>query len=131
MQQGLDNLIATTEAESKVNKAALVAKHIIMVQELVMEASKTVTFSAQVAARSKAALVEGKARTAKVGFSKHTFINWLRTTSRSKIIMSLKNALKTAKSPINVPELEDNTGAGGGATTETQAPEFNVVVNLV
>ena len=68
LQQGLDNLIATTEAESKVNKAALVAKHIIMVQELVMEASKTVTFSAQVAARSKAALVEGKARTAKVGF---------------------------------------------------------------
>ena len=41
--------------------------------------------------------------------------------------MSLKNALKTAKSPINVYDLEDNTGAGGGATTETQAPEFNVV----
>ena len=53
LQRGLDNLIATTEAESKVNKAALVAKHIIMAQELIMEASKTVTFSAQVAADQK------------------------------------------------------------------------------
>lgn len=127
LQRGLDNLIATTEAESKVNKAALVAKHIIMAQELIMEASKTVTFSAQVAARSKAALVEGKARTAKVGFPQNIPLLIGYGLQAAGIIMSLKNALKAAKAPINIPELEDNTGAGGGATTETQAPEFNVV----
>lgn len=127
LQQGLDNLIATTEAESKVNKAALVAKHIIMVQELVMEASKTITFSAQVAARSKAALVEGKARTAKVGFPQNIPLLIGYGLQAAGIIMSLKNALKAAKAPINVPDLEDNTGSGGGATTETQPPEFNVV----
>ena len=127
LQQGLDNLIMNTEAESKVNKAALVAKHIIMVQELVMEASKTITFSAQVAARSKMALVEGKARTAKVGFPQNIPLLIGYGLQAAGIIISLKNALKEAKAPISIPDLEDDTGAGGGANTQTQPPEFNVV----
>lgn len=127
LQQGLENLIMNTEAESKVNKAALVAKHIIMVQELVMEASKTITFSAQVAARSKMALVEGKAQTAKVGFPQNIPLLIGYGLQAAGIIISLKNALKTAKAPINIPDLEDDSGAGGGVNTQTQPPEFNVV----
>jgi len=55
-------------AEGGIGKALLVVKQLLNVQEAISEARKTITFSAQAAARSAIAVAEGTAKTAAVGF---------------------------------------------------------------
>ena len=64
----VDQAIALFGAETAAGKAALIAKQLLNAQELISEARKTVTFSSLVAARSSAAVAEGTAQTAKIGF---------------------------------------------------------------
>lgn len=66
--KALDDLTSIFGAESRAGKAFLIAKQLLQAKELAMEISKTITFSAQAAARSTVAVAEGTAQTAKVGF---------------------------------------------------------------
>lgn len=67
-QKMLDDLISIAGAESDVGKALFLAKQALAIRELVLEVSRTVAFSKQALLRSKVAVAEGTAQTAKVGF---------------------------------------------------------------
>ena len=56
------------DKETAIAKAAFIAKQVMSVQETILEAKKTITFTKLGLARSKAAVAEGSAQTAKVGF---------------------------------------------------------------
>lgn len=118
----LDNVIAIAGAESKVGKAALIAKSVLQARELVLEATKTISFATQASARSTVSLAEGTAQTAKVGFPQNIPLLIGYAAQAAGIFMSIKNAVGAAKSSAG--------GVGGGmrgGRGESQAPAFNIV----
>lgn len=120
----LDQTIAIFGAESAVGKAALVAKQALAFQELILEAKKTITFSSQVAARSAAAVAEGTAQTAKVGFPQNIPMLIAYGLQAVGIMASIKSAVSSAKASTG--------GLGGGlreveAPRQPQRPSFNIV----
>ena len=119
-QSSLDNIIAIAGAESKVGKAALLAKQAIIAQELIQEVGRTITFSAQAAARSTVAVAEGSAQTAKIGFPQNIPLLIGYAAQAAGIISAVRSAVRGASSGGGGV----GVSAGGGAT---QAPTFNVV----
>lgn len=124
-----DELIGLFGAETAVGKAALLAKQAIAAQELIMEVSKTITFSSQAAARSTVAVAEGTAQTAKVGFPQNIPLLIGYAAQAAGIIMAIKGAVSSAKSAGT-----GIGGMGGGLSAATPqepaipaAPDFNVV----
>lgn len=97
-QQALSDIISIAGAETNVGKAALVAKQILNAKELVMEVTRTITFSAQAAARSTVAVAEGTAQTAKVGFPQNIPLLIAYAAQAVGIIMAIKSAVSSAKS---------------------------------
>jgi len=122
-QSSLDNVIAIAGAESKVGKAAFLAKQALIAQELIQEVGRTVAFSSQAVARSTVAVAEGTAQTAKVGFPQNIPLLIGYAAQAAGIILAVKSAVGKAKSA--------GGGIGGGATRggrgEAQAPSFNIV----
>lgn len=96
-QQALDDIISIFGAETDVGRAALIAKQILAARELVLEAKKTLTFSAQAAARSQVALAEGTAQTAKVGFPQNIPLLIAYAAQAVGIITAIISAVKSAK----------------------------------
>jgi hypothetical protein len=121
-RSSLDNVIALAGAESKVGKAAFLAKQALMLQELVMEAKRTISFATQASARATVSTAEGAAQTAKVGFPQNIPLLIAYAAQAAGIIMSVKSAVQTAGSSTG--------GVGGGVSATpraTAAPAFNVV----
>lgn len=123
-----DQLIDLFGAETAVGKAALLAKQAIAAQELVMEVSKTITFSAQAAARSTVAVAEGTAQTAKIGFPQNIPMLIGYAAQAAGIIMAIKDAVSSSKSSA----VGGMSGGFGGTvasapTVETAPPDFNIV----
>lgn len=121
-RSSLDNIIYLAGAESKVGKAAFIAKSILQARELVLEATKTISFATQASARSGVAVAEGTAQTAKVGFPQNIPLLIAYAAQAAGILIGIKNAVGAAKSST------------GGATVATprgaevsQAPAFNIV----
>ncbi len=119
-QNSLDNIIAITGAESKVGKAAFLVKQGLMVQELISEARKTITFATQASARSTVAVAEGTAQTAKIGFPQNIPLLIGYAAQAAGIIMSIKSAVSSASS-------SGGGISGGRGASAPQAPSFNVV----
>ena len=119
-QNSLDNVIAIAGAESKVGKAAFLAKQALMIQELVSEARKTVTFATQASARSTVAIAEGTAQTAKVGFPQNIPLLIGYAAQAAGIIMSIKSAVGAAGS-------SSGGMVGNRGSAAPQAPSFNIV----
>ena len=90
----VDNLIMLAGAESRIGRALLGAKQVMLAKELIMEAKKTITFAAQSAAQATVATAAGAAKTAAVGFPCKTYLctDRIRSSSswnhRSNIIRS-------------------------------------------
>jgi hypothetical protein len=121
-QSSLDNVIAIAGAESAVGKAALIAKSVLQARELVLEATKTISFATQAGARSTVAVAEGGAQTAKVGFPQNIPLLIGYAAQAAGIFMGIKNAIGGAKTAAG--------GLGGGMSGgrgESQAPSFNIV----
>ena len=97
-QVALDNIISIAGAETNVGRAALVAKQLLMAKELVMEISRTITFSAQAAARSTVAVAEGTAQTAKIGFPQNIPMLIAYAAQAVGIIAAIRSAVRNAKS---------------------------------
>mgnify|MGYP004026509279 CR=1 FL=1 len=116
-----DQAIALFGAETKAGKAALVAKQVMNAIELVEEAKKTLTFSALVAARSSAAVAEGTAQTAKVGFPQNIPMLIAYGLQAAGIMMSIKSAISGAKSAAG------SAGGGGVSAPPSRTPSFNIV----
>jgi hypothetical protein len=123
--KALDDLQTIFGAESKIGKMALLAKQALMAKELIMEVSKTITFSAQAAARSTVALLEGTAQTAKVGFPQNIPLLIGYAAQAAGIYSAIKGALSSAKaSGISTP----STSIGGSISAPSSAqPSINVV----
>jgi len=126
-QSSLDNVIAIAGAESKVGRAALIAKQVLAAQELAQEASKTITFSAQAAARSTVAVAEGTAQTAKVGFPQNIPLLIGYAAQAAGIIMAIKQATSAAGSAQSEPApqipVSGPRGAQQAAPQQFDAPQ--------
>jgi hypothetical protein len=103
-QKALDDIISIAGAESAVGRAALVAKQILLARELVMEISRTITFSTQAAARSVVAVAEGTAQTAKIGFPQNIPMLIGYAAQAFGIISAIKSAVSAAKGSANASE---------------------------
>lgn len=128
--QAVDAAISLFGAETAAGKAALIAKQLLAVQEMIGEARKTITFSSLVAARSTAAVAEGTAQTAKIGFPQNIPMLIGYALQAVGIIGAISSAVGKSKS------VASSLGGGGGGSTPSIAkpsaptsapPAFNIV----
>jgi len=131
-RQGLDNLIAIAGAESKVGRAALIAKQVLAAKELFMEAKKTITFATLKASEATVATATGAAKTAAVGFPANIPLLIAYAVQAAGIIAAVVSAVRGAKKAskgvggdVPMPSMSSaGLGAGGPAAAPTpqQAP---------
>ena len=126
----VDAAISLFGAETAAGKAALIAKQIMAAQEMIEEARKTLTFSSLVAARSSAAVAEGTAQTAKIGFPQNIPMLIAYALQAVGIVQSISQAV--GKSKAVASSIGGVGGAGGSIQTPqiptgSAPPAFNVV----
>ena len=126
----VDAAISLFGAETAAGKAALIAKQIMAAQEMIQEARKTLTFSSLVAARSSAAVAEGTAQTAKIGFPQNIPMLIAYALQAVGIVQSISQAV--GKSKAVASSIGGVGGAGGSIQTPqiptgSAPPAFNVV----
>lgn len=127
--KAVDAAISLFGAETAAGKAALVAKQLLAVQEMINEAKKTITFSSLVAARSAAAVAEGTAQTAKIGFPQNIPMLIGYALQAVGIIGAIRSAVGKSKS------VASSLGGGSASTSTIQQPQatasappsFNIV----
>lgn len=130
-QAALDAILGLVNAETAVGRAALVAKQILNAKEMIMEAKKTLTFSSMAAAKSAAAVAEGTAQTAKVGFPQNIPLLISYAAQAVGIFSAIRQAVSKSKQAVAM------AGVGGGGVDAgtapnvggATAPNFNVVGN--
>lgn len=109
--QATEAVIGAFGAETAAGKAALIAKQVILAKELVLEFKRTITFAKGTFFRSKAALAEGAAQTAKSGFPQNIPLLILYAAQAVSIIKTVIDATKAAK--------ESESGGGGDVSVPT------------
>ena len=114
-RMAVDTAISLFGAETAAGKAALIAKQILAAQEMIQEARKTITFSSLVAARSSAAVAEGTAQTAKIGFPQNIPMLIAYALQAVGIISAISSAVGKSK------RVAGSIGAGGGISVDTTA----------
>jgi hypothetical protein len=114
----VDAAISLFGAETAAGKAALIAKQVMAAQEMIQEARKTLTFSSLVAARSSAAVAEGTAQTAKIGFPQNIPMLIAYALQAVGIVQSISQAVGKSKS------VASSIGGGGGAGGSIQTPQI-------
>lgn len=126
--QTLNNAIFIAGQESKVGKALFLAKQALLLQEIISEAQKTITFSSLAAARSSAAVAEGTAQTAKIGFPQNIPMLIGYAAQAVGIIGAIKSATGQANS------IAGRFGRSSSTPTITEPlgqsstpPDFNIV----
>ena len=129
-QQALNDIISIVGAETNIGRAALVAKQLLAAKEMIMEIKRTITFSAQAAARSVVAVAEGTAQTAKVGFPQNIPLLIGYAAQAFGIISAIKSALSASKQStaglggVSSPSMNLPAPTFGGATS-MQTPQIN------
>lgn len=111
-QSSLDNVIAIAGAESKVGKAALIAKQVLAAQELVVSANKTLKNVALEASESGVAVAGGFAKTLAAGFPQNIPLLIGYAAQAAGIVMAIKSAVGSAK------------GASGGGGPSIEPPSI-------
>ena len=111
----VDNLIMLAGAESRIGRALLVAKQVMLAKELIMEAKKTITFAAQSAAQATVATATGAAKTAAVGFPANIPLLIGYAVQAAGIIGAISSAVRSSKSAA---------GGKGGSAAMPQAPRI-------
>ena len=125
-QETLSNLVTIAGAETAVGKAALVAKQLLNAKELILEISKTITFSTQAAARSAVAMAEGTAQTAKIGFPKNIPMLIGYAAQAVGIFSAIRSAVRSAKGGATIPNPTPKIAAPP-TTSASIPPAFNIV----
>jgi hypothetical protein len=117
-----DQAIALFGAETKAGKAALVAKQVMNAMELIESAKKTITLSSLKVAESNAAVAQGTAETAKIGFPQNIPMLIAYGLQAAGIVMSMKQAFGAARNAAA------SAGGGGGVSAPpSRTPAFNIV----
>jgi hypothetical protein len=118
-KQGADDLASIFAEESDLQRAAIIFKQTLLGIELGIEISKTIAFSKLSLARSKVAVAEGTAQTAKLGFPQNVIPLALYAIQAALIISSIVKATKSADAAAGagggeaVPSAGKNYGNGG------------------
>ena len=134
-RKAVDLAIGLFGAETAAGKAALIAKQIMAAKEMIDQARKTITFSSLAAAESSAAVAEGTAKTAKIGFPQNIPMLIAYALQAAGIVSAMSSALRKSKS------VASSVGAGGGGggvdpvpaiatpavSTESFLPQFSTV----
>jgi hypothetical protein len=120
-----DDRVAKSEIETEqmrinAKRAAVDQKQVLAAQELINEARKTITFSSLVAARSSAAVAEGTAQTAKVGFPQNIPMLIGYALQAVGIVSAITQAVGKSKS------VASSLGGGGGSAPSISAPRTAV-----
>jgi hypothetical protein len=113
-QKALDDIISIAGAETAVGRAALIAKQLLLAKELIMEVTRTITFSTQAAARSVVAVAEGTAQTAKIGFPQNIPMLIGYAAQAVAIIAAITSAVKGAKSAGTASTAGTAASSGSG-----------------
>lgn len=121
-----DNVLALTNAETALGKAAIIAKNVMAAREMIIEAKKTLAFSKSAVANSLTAVAEGTAKTAKIGFPQNIPMLIGYAAQAVGIIGAVKSAVKGAKGSVPVPDANIAAVTQRGAPAE-QSPAFNIV----
>ena len=106
-QMSFDNVVAIAGAESKVGRAALIAKQILLAKELIAEAKSTLTFATLKGSEATVATATGAAKTAAIGFPQNIPLLIAYAAQAAGIISAVVSAVKGAKSATK--------GIGGGS----------------
>ena len=115
-QKGLDDLANVFDAESDLQQGAIILKQTLLAIELGLEISKTIAFSKLALARSKVAVAEGTAQTAKIGFPQNIIPLALYAIQAALIISTIVKAAKAIGPSAGaeaVPTAGKNYGKGG------------------
>ena len=114
-RKAVDLAIGLFGAETAAGKAALIAKQILAAQEMIQEARKTITFASLTGARASAAVTEGTAQTAKIGFPQNIPMLIAYALQAAGIISAISSAVGKSKN------VASGLGAGGGVSVDTTA----------
>ena len=114
-QSSLDNVIAIAGAESKVGRAALIAKQVLAAQELVVSANKTLKNVALEASETGVAVAGGFAKTLAAGFPQNIPLLIGYAIQAAGIVMAIKSAVGAAKGVA---------GGGGPSVGMPSAPSI-------
>jgi len=120
-----DALLSITNKETAVGRAALIARQIILARELFFEAKRTIAFSKGAFARSKVAVAEGTAQTAKVGFPQNIPLLIAYAAQAIGIIKAISDATKLAK------ETSDTSTLGSLPSNTNPPPTTPITVTGV
>jgi hypothetical protein len=124
--KALEDLTSIAGAETKVGQALLIAKNVLLAKELIIEASKTLSFATQAGARSTIAVAEGVAQTAKVGFPQNIPLLIGYAAQAAGIISAISSATSSAKA--GAVGGGGSIGSVGSAPQQAaSAPSFNLV----
>jgi hypothetical protein len=109
--EAADASINALGAETAAGRAALVAKQVILAKELILEAKRTLTFAKGSLVRSKVAVAEGAAQTAKVGFPQNIPL----------LILYAAQAISIIKTVIDATKAAGDSGMGSTESAPAQA----------
>ena len=133
---GLDNLIMLAGAETRVGRALLIAKQVLLAKELIMEAKKTITFAAQSAAQATVATATGAAKTAAIGFPQNIPLLIGYAVQAAGIIAAVVSAVRGAKSAskgvggsVDMPQAP-RISAGGGAPRSASVQNADAIQQI-
>ena len=125
--QALNDLINIAGQETKVGQALLIAKQGLALKELVMQATKTISFAKLSAAESIVAIQSGAAQTAKVGFPQNIPLLIGYAAQAAGILSSIKGAVSGAKNVANSFGASGGGASGGASGGERPSASFNLV----
>ncbi len=114
-RMAVDTAISLFGAETAAGKAALLAKQILAAQEMIQEARKTITLTSLKTANAGAAIAQGTAETAKVGFPQNIPMLIAYALQAVGIISAMSAAVGKSK------RVASSIGAGGGISVDTTA----------
>ena len=134
-RKAVDLAIGLFGAETAAGKAALIAKQIMAAREMIEEAKKTITLTTLKSANAGAAITQGTAETAKIGFPQNIPMLIAYALQAAGIVSAMSSALRKSKS------VASSVGAGGGGggvdpvpaiatpavSTESFLPQFSTV----
>jgi len=130
-QNSLNNIIAIAGTESRVGRAALIAKQVLSAQEMIINAKKTLSNIASSSAEAGVSTATGFAQTLKAGFPQNIPLLIAYAAQAYSIGASIASAIGKAKSSVgaagggvNIPSMSTISAPTASAP---QAPAFNVV----
>ena len=136
-QMSLDNVIMIAGAESKVGRAALIAKQILLAKEIIAEAKNTITFASLKASEATVASATGAAKTAAVGFPLNIPLLIAYGVQIAGIIAAVVSAVRGAKKAgkgvggsVEIPSTP-RIQTGGGATSTPPSTSASAGVNQI